>query len=58
MNAGVDLAIGDFIYEFDNLLVEYDQDLIWKVYQRSLQGYDIVSAASGEKMDVFFYDFL
>lgn len=53
MNAGVDLAIGDFIYEFDNLLVEYDQDLIWKVYQRSLQGYDIVSAASGEKMDVF-----
>lgn len=53
MNAGVDMAIGDFIFEFDNLLTEYEQDLMWKVYQRSLQGYDIVSAVTDEKLDFF-----
>lgn len=53
MNSGVDLAIGDFIYEFDNLLIEYEQELMWKVYQHSLQGYDIVSAVSEKKMDIF-----
>lgn len=53
MNAGVDLAIGDFVYEFDNLMIEYEQELIWKVYQHSLQGYDIVSAVSDENVDAF-----
>ncbi len=44
MNAGVDLAIGDFVYELDSITFDYDRDLIMKVYQRSLEGYDIVSA--------------
>ena len=43
MNAGVDLAIGDFVFEFDSVIVDYDPTLIMQVYNRSLQGFDIVS---------------
>lgn len=49
MNAGVDLAIGDFVFEFDNTLLDFDKDEIMKVYTRSLQGYDIVSACPDKK---------
>lgn len=45
MNAGVDLSIGDFVYEFDSSVLSYPVELIMQVYKRSLQGYDIVSAA-------------
>lgn len=43
MNAGTDLAIGDFIYEFDSMTFDYDEDLIINAYYKSLEGYDIVS---------------
>jgi dolichol-phosphate mannosyltransferase len=49
MNAGRDLAIGDFVYEFDSCFIDYDPSLILEVYQRSLQGYDIVSAGHRKK---------
>ncbi|MDF2923210.1 MAG: glycosyltransferase family 2 [Paenibacillaceae bacterium] len=45
MNAGVDLAIGDFVFEFDNLVIDYDPHLILQVYQEALKGYNIVTAA-------------
>lgn len=45
MNAGVDLAIGDFVFEFDNAFMDYSVDEIMNVYNHSLEGYDIVSAA-------------
>ena len=32
MNAGVDLAIGDFVYEFDNINIDYNLDVIMKVF--------------------------
>lgn len=44
MKAGVDLSIGDFVFEFDNTVLDFPEDEIMKVYKRSLQGYDIVSA--------------
>lgn len=44
MEAGVDLAIGDFVYEFDSLYGDYDISLIFEVYRKALEGYDIVSA--------------
>jgi dolichol-phosphate mannosyltransferase len=44
MNAGVELSIGDFVFEFDNTNLNYDKDEILKVYYYSLKGYDIVSA--------------
>ncbi|MBQ8725149.1 MAG: glycosyltransferase [Oscillospiraceae bacterium] len=45
MNAGRDLAVGDFIYEFDQAFADYDPELIMQVYKKSLEGYDIVTAA-------------
>lgn len=44
MNAGRDMAIGDFVYEFDDINPDYPPRLIREVYDRMLSGYDIVSA--------------
>lgn len=49
MNAGVDLAIGDFVYEFDSDIIDYDLSLVKDVYFHSLKGYDIVSTSSSGK---------
>jgi len=51
MNAGVEYASGDFVFEFDNLVLD-DADFIMDVYNRCLQGYDIVGASpkTGGKM--------
>lgn len=45
MNAGVDLAIGDFVFEFDSIAVDYEEQKIMEVYYHSLKGHDIVSAS-------------
>ncbi|HOV79234.1 MAG TPA: glycosyltransferase [Bacillota bacterium] len=45
MVAGVDLAIGDFVFEFDSPVVDYDFNEIMRVYYHSLKGYDIVSTS-------------
>lgn len=50
MNAGVDLSIGDFVYEFDEVNVDYDFETIIDVYKKSLEGYDIVSAKSNKRI--------
>lgn len=58
MNAGVDLAIGDFVFEFDRAVSDYDKSEIMRVYRRALEGYDIVSAAPDRKeklSSVIFY---
>ena len=49
MNAGDDLAIGDFIFEFDNTYMDFEPEEIMKAYRRSLEGYDIVSASPDKK---------
>lgn len=49
MNAGADLAIGDFLFEFDSTVMDYEPAEIMKVYRRALEGYDIVSAAPNRK---------
>ena len=46
MNAGRDAAIGDFVFEFDTCTVDYEDDVPFKLYEKSLEGYDIVSAVS------------
>lgn len=60
MNAGVDLAIGDFVYEFDTIESNYDMALVRNVYDKALGGgYDIVCAFPSERMKVtsrFFYN--
>ena len=49
MNAGVDMAIGDFVFEFDSVSIDYNPEEIMKCYKRSLEGYDIVSASPNKK---------
>lgn len=49
MLAGIDIAIGDFVYEFDNAWIDFDLAVIMQVYHKSLEGFDIVSAAANQK---------
>lgn len=49
MNAGVDLSIGDFVFEFDNSELDFDKKVILEVYHHALEGYDIVSASPRRK---------
>ncbi len=44
MNAGIDIAIGDFVFEFDSVEMPYAPELLLQCYHRALQGCDIVSA--------------
>ncbi len=45
MNAGRDLAVGDFLFEFDKCSFDFDPSLIMDIYRRALEGYDVVAAA-------------
>lgn len=49
MDAGMDLSIGDFVFEFDNTVMDFDPEVVMKVYRHSLEGYDIVSASPDRK---------
>ncbi len=58
MSAGMDLAIGDFIYEFDSTVLSYPPSMLKEVYERCLEGYDIVSASPrthGHRIAQMFY---
>ena len=58
MNAGIDIAIGDYIFEFDSPLMPYDPSLIYECYKKGQEGYDIVSAypkTSGKLSSNLFY---
>lgn len=59
MNAGVDLSIGDFVLEFDSTVLDFEEEEVMKVYRKSLEGYDIVSASPDRKQratsNVFYY---
>lgn len=43
MKAGLDLAIGDFVLEFDSCVIDYDKSTIFECYKECLEGNDIVS---------------
>lgn len=49
MNAGVDLSIGDFVFEFDFAYADFNWEILSKVYHHSLSGYDIVCASPQQK---------
>lgn len=49
MNAGRDIAIGDFVFEFDDIFVDYEPSVMMEVYARLLEGNDIVAASSKGK---------
>ncbi len=45
MNAGRDLAVGDFLFEFDQCTMDFEESLVMDVYKRALEGFDVVAAA-------------
>lgn len=49
MNAGIDMAIGDFVFEFDNTYLDFESAVIMDIYKRALQGFDIVSASADRR---------
>ncbi|MBQ7283614.1 MAG: glycosyltransferase [Oscillospiraceae bacterium] len=51
MIAGLDIAIGDFVFEFDSAVMDFDPQLIMEVYRTSQKGNDIVFACptSGQR---------
>ncbi len=61
MNAGMDLAIGDFVLEFDSATQDFSQEEIMRVYRKSLEGFDIVSASPDKRQKLssrlFYYVF-
>ncbi|SOC04166.1 glycosyltransferase [Pseudobutyrivibrio ruminis] len=50
MNAGVDMSIGDFVFEFDNTNLDFDPSMIMRIYRHSLEGFDIVSASPNKRL--------
>ncbi len=49
MNAGRDLAIGDFVLEFDECVYNFPDDMIEQVYMTCLKDYDIVCCRDKRK---------
>ena len=47
MNAGLDLSTGDFVYEFDSIIIDYDKNLIEQSFRKILEGYDIAGRGDG-----------
>ena len=53
MNAGRDLAIGDFVIEFDECIWNFPDDMIMRAYERCLQDIDIVVCSDTKKGNIF-----
>lgn len=49
ITAGVDLAIGDYVFEFEHVNLDYPDDMMMKIYNEALKGYDVVSAVPDKK---------
>lgn len=50
MHAGVDLSIGDFVFEFDSMVLDFDENVMMDVYFTSLKGNDVVGAVADAPM--------
>ena len=46
MNAGRDMAVGDFVYEFDDMFVDFDDKVIMDAYDKCIEGNDIVTVST------------
>ncbi len=54
MNAGLDAAVGDYVYAFDSVEAEFPEDLIFQSYEKALEGNDIVSVCPSRQRGVSF----
>lgn len=60
MNAGIDLAIGDYVLQFDGSCADWEWPMLMDVYRQSQKGYDIVCAVNKgrhHRQPLFFYLF-
>ncbi len=48
MEAGIEFAVGDFVYEFDSPIANYSEDNLKEVYNKCLEGFDIVVGCSNK----------
>ena len=53
MNAGLDLCVGDFIYEFDTMQTPYPADMVGRAYDACTAGSDIVSVSPQKNRGAF-----
>ena len=53
MVSGQKIAIGDYIYEFDTLNIDYDLEQLVEIYRISLTGFDIVALTPDVKPSFF-----
>ena len=49
MNAGLDISIGDYVYEFDSTEMPYSIDLVWEAYETAMKGNDIVTVCPNKE---------
>lgn len=52
MLAGEDLSIGDFVYEFDSMIMDYPENIFMELYRTSLLGNDVVAATPKGKTEL------
>ncbi len=52
MNAGMDLSIGDFVFEFDNTFLDFGPETVMQIYRKTLEGVDIVSASPDKQVSI------
>lgn len=61
MIAGIDISIGDYVYEFDYTNIDYNTDVIFDLYKKCIEGFDVVSASPRDKykfLNKIFYNYL
>lgn len=51
MNAGLDITIGDYIYEFDAAIMSFPQEIIYRAYETAMQGNDIVTVCPKQEKE-------
>lgn len=52
MNAGLDITIGDYIYEFDAAVMSYPREIIYQAYEAAMRGNDIVTVCPKEEKGI------
>jgi dolichol-phosphate mannosyltransferase len=61
MLAGIDISIGDYVYEFDYTTIDYDIEVVFDLYGKCISGFDVVSASPQERykyINKLFYNYL
>ncbi|MDL2293549.1 glycosyltransferase [Ruminococcaceae bacterium OttesenSCG-928-D13] len=52
MNAGLDMAVGDFVWEFDTMKMPYPPEMILQAYDACIAGSDIVTVSPSKNRNL------